>query len=86
VDVPATSFQLHEWDIHIVCRGTDDASGAGDTAAAAVAILAGTLLVAGVASLTSASFGAGNLPASSGEVSSYDNYSSPGPASFPWSS
>src|SRR5690348_9971345 len=33
VDVPATSFQLHEWDIHIVCRGTDDASGAGDTAA-----------------------------------------------------
>ena len=27
------SSQLHEWDIHIVCRGTDDASGAGDTAA-----------------------------------------------------
>src|SRR5690348_4313660 len=34
VDVPATSFQLHGWDIHIVCRGTDDASGAGGTAAA----------------------------------------------------
>ena len=34
VDVPATSFHLHEWDIHIVCRGTDDASGAGGTAAA----------------------------------------------------
>ena len=26
VDVPAMSLQLHEWDIHIVCRGTDDAS------------------------------------------------------------
>jgi hypothetical protein len=23
------SFQLHEWDIHIVCSGTDDASGVG---------------------------------------------------------
>jgi hypothetical protein len=23
-------FQLHEWDIHIVCRGADDASNAGD--------------------------------------------------------
>jgi hypothetical protein len=31
VDVPATPFHLHEWDIHIVCRGTDDASGAGGT-------------------------------------------------------
>jgi hypothetical protein len=27
-------FQLHEWDIHIVRRGADDASGAGGTAAA----------------------------------------------------
>ena len=27
------SFQLHEWDIHIVCRGTDDAGGAGGAAA-----------------------------------------------------
>jgi hypothetical protein len=26
-------FQLHEWDIHIVCRGADDAGGAGDAAA-----------------------------------------------------
>jgi hypothetical protein len=26
-------FQLHEWDIHIVCRGADDASGAGGAAA-----------------------------------------------------
>jgi hypothetical protein len=34
VDVPAMSFQLHEWDIHIVCCGTDDASGASGTAAA----------------------------------------------------
>jgi hypothetical protein len=25
-------FQLHEWDIHIVCRGADDASGAGGEA------------------------------------------------------
>jgi hypothetical protein len=25
--------QLHEWDIHIVCRGADDASGAGGAAA-----------------------------------------------------
>jgi AcrR family transcriptional regulator len=24
VDVPAMLFQLHEWDIHIVCRGADD--------------------------------------------------------------
>ena len=31
VDVPATSSQLHEWDIHIVCSGTD---GAGVTGAA----------------------------------------------------
>jgi hypothetical protein len=29
VDVPAMSFQLHEWDIHIVRRGAGDASGAG---------------------------------------------------------
>jgi anti-anti-sigma factor len=28
-------FQLHECDIHIVCRGTDDASGARGAAAAA---------------------------------------------------
>jgi hypothetical protein len=27
------SLELHEWDIHIECRGTDDASGAGGTAA-----------------------------------------------------
>jgi hypothetical protein len=27
------SFQLHERDIHIVCRGTDDVSGAGGAAA-----------------------------------------------------
>jgi hypothetical protein len=27
------SFQLHEWDIHIVCCGTDDAGGAGGAAA-----------------------------------------------------
>jgi hypothetical protein len=27
------SFQLHEWDIHIVCRGADDAGGAGEAAA-----------------------------------------------------
>src|SRR4029077_18311624 len=33
VDVPAMSYQLHEWDIHIVCRGADDAGGAGDAAA-----------------------------------------------------
>src|SRR5690349_1380856 len=33
VDVPAMLFQLHEWDIHIVCRYTDDASGAGGEAA-----------------------------------------------------
>jgi hypothetical protein len=26
-------FQLHEWDIHIECRGTDDASEAGGTSA-----------------------------------------------------
>jgi hypothetical protein len=26
-------LQLHEWDIHIVCRGADDASGADGTAA-----------------------------------------------------
>jgi hypothetical protein len=29
------SFQLHEWDIHIECRGADDASGAAGAAAAA---------------------------------------------------
>jgi hypothetical protein len=33
VDVPAMLFQLHEWDIHIVCRGADDAGGAGGAAA-----------------------------------------------------
>jgi hypothetical protein len=27
------SLELHEWDIHIVCRGTDDASGACGAAA-----------------------------------------------------
>jgi hypothetical protein len=27
------SLELHEWDIHIVCRGTDDASGAAGAAA-----------------------------------------------------
>ena len=27
------SLELHEWDIHIVCRGRDDASGAGGAAA-----------------------------------------------------
>jgi hypothetical protein len=27
------SLELHEWDIHIVCRGADDASGAGGAAA-----------------------------------------------------
>jgi hypothetical protein len=27
------SLQLHEWDIHIVCFGTDDANGAGGAAA-----------------------------------------------------
>jgi hypothetical protein len=31
VDVSAMLFQLHEWDIHIVCRGADDAGGAGGT-------------------------------------------------------
>jgi hypothetical protein len=25
VNVPAMSFQLHEWDIHIVCSGTGGA-------------------------------------------------------------
>ena len=34
VDVSAMLFQLHEWDIHIVRRGTDDAGGAGGTGAA----------------------------------------------------
>jgi hypothetical protein len=34
VNVPVMSFRMHEWDIHIVCRGTDDASGAGGTATA----------------------------------------------------
>jgi hypothetical protein len=38
VDVPAMSLELlslelHEWDIHIVCCGTDGASGAGGAAA-----------------------------------------------------
>jgi hypothetical protein len=27
------SLELHEWDIHIVSRGTDDASGAAGAAA-----------------------------------------------------
>jgi hypothetical protein len=27
------SLELHEWDIHIVSFGADDASGAGDAAA-----------------------------------------------------
>ena len=34
VDVPSMLFHRHEWGIHIVCRGADDASGAGGTAAA----------------------------------------------------
>jgi hypothetical protein len=34
VNVPAMSFQLHEWDIHIICRGTDGADGAGGGTAA----------------------------------------------------
>jgi hypothetical protein len=33
VDVPAMSFQLHEWDIHIVCRDADDVGGTGSAAA-----------------------------------------------------
>ena len=37
VDVPAMSFQLHEWDIHIVCRGADDADGASGIRVNAVA-------------------------------------------------
>src|SRR5690242_19939852 len=28
VDVPAMSLELHEWDIHIVCFGTDGAASA----------------------------------------------------------
>ena len=34
------SSQLHEWDIHIVCRGTDVAGGAGGHIPAAAAVAA----------------------------------------------
>jgi hypothetical protein len=45
VDVPAMSLELHEWDIHIECFGTDDANGADGAGGTAVTAAAAAVVV-----------------------------------------